>query len=145
LLTDARLNRDEDSARLAASRYLKEYQDSVKNLTGESNYGLYYRAGVAASADAELYSITHSQDAAHSAISLACESMLRLRVYEEDRELLEKRAAAFAKQGLSQGILPQAPPPDQTEGYKILVRFGKDPSAILTSKREMKLEDCETF
>jgi hypothetical protein len=145
LLTDARLNKAQDSAQLAASRYLKAYQDSVNNLTGEGNDRLYRRADLAASAEAALYSITQSQDAKQSAIRLACESMLRLRFYNEDQQIRESHPSPLARQGLSQGILPTLPPPEQTEGYKLLASFGKNPSAIFAPGPDMELKDCETF
>jgi hypothetical protein len=144
LLTDARLNKAVDSAKLAASRYLKAYQDEETVAPYEVEE-LYPLAGAAASAAAELYSITQSQDDEQSAIRLACESVLQLRYYTENRPVAEQRAAPLAKQGLSQGSLPEAPPPEQTEGYKILVRLGKNPSAIFAPGPEMKLKDCETF
>jgi hypothetical protein len=145
LLTDARLNKAQDSAQLAASRYSKAYQDSVNNLTGEGNDRLYRRADLAASADAELYSITQSQDAKQSAIRLACESMLRLRFYNEDMQARESHPNPLAQQGLSQGILPTLPPPKQTDAYKLLVSFGKDPSVIFKPGPDMVLEDCAKF
>jgi uncharacterized membrane protein len=167
LLTDARLNKAQESAQLAASRYSKAYQDSVNNLTGEGNDQLYQRAELAASAHAELYSITQSQDAEQSTIRLACESMLRLRFYNEDMQARESHPSTLARQGLSQGNLPTLPPPEQTDAYKLLVSFGKDPSVIFKPSRAcvppetcgrrplprsprcrgafMELEDCAKF
>src|SRR5262245_58698298 len=144
LLTDARLNKAEGSAKAAASIYLKEYEEALKNRV-VANYRLQKHAEVAASAFSELYSITHSQDDANSAICLACESLLRLRYSRKDREEAEERDAPLARRGLQQGFVPEAPPPEQTEAYKIIVRSGKDPSTIFAPGPEMKMKDCETF
>lgn len=145
LLTDARLNKAQDSAQLAASRYSKGYQESVNNLTGEGNHQLYRRAELAASAYAELYSITQSQDAKQSAIRLACESILRLHFYNDDMQARESHPSPLARQGLSQGILPTLPPAKQTDAYKLLVSFGKDPSIIFKPGPDMELGDCAKF
>ncbi|WP_201841412.1 hypothetical protein [Microvirga zambiensis] len=144
LLSDARLNKAEDSAKHAASMYLKKYEEAVENRV-ITNGQLHRYAGNAASAVSELYSITRNQDSANSAIRLACESLLRLRYWQQDRKWLEKRNAPLARRGLQQGILPKALPPEQSEAYKILMHFGKDPSIVFAPWPGMKLKDCETF
>jgi hypothetical protein len=144
LLSDARLNRAENSARLAASLYLKDYEEASENI-GVSNYQLQRYAEVAASAFFELSLITHSHEAASSAIRLGCESLLRLRYYQMDREEEEKRDAGLLKKGITPGILPEAPIPQNTDAFKILARLGKDATVIFAPGPEMELNACKAF
>lgn len=146
LLTDARLNKAEDSAKAAASMYLEKYEEAVaRREVWATNDQLRVYAEEVASAVSELYSITHSQDDANTAIRFACESMLRLRYWRVEREQLEKRDAALHQRGLQRGILTEVKAPEQTEAYKILVRFGKDPFTIFAPGSELALEGCKTF
>jgi hypothetical protein len=136
--------------------YLKKYQAGLENRRG-STHDLYLRAETAASAFSELHSISHSQDASNSAVRLACESLLWLRDWQVDRQMLENRDADLARKGLQQGVLPNAPPPEQSEAYAILARFGENPSASFAPRsiweddvfdREryhpVKVKECET-
>jgi hypothetical protein len=134
LQLDARLNNAADSAQLAASMFLDDYDNDVKNLN-VLNYILNVKAELAASAFFELYSITHSQDAANSAVRLACESLVWLRSYQSDSKSVE---AKLQEEG-------QPSPPVTSQGSDILTSFGKNPSAILTATPEMKPEACQTF
>ena len=59
--------------------------------------------------------------------------------------MLEKRDADLARKGLQQGLLPNAPPPKQSEANAILVRFGRNPSAILAPGSKTKVKDCAMF
>jgi hypothetical protein len=144
LLQDARLNKDEGSAKLAASRYLADYQEARKNTYSES-VGLADDARKAASAAFEVYTITHDQDAASSAIRLSCESLLLLRYWQADEAEIRKRNRDLAQQRRLGAVLPNLPAPDQSEAYKILVSFGKDPSSIFAPGPEMQVKDCEAF
>lgn len=143
LLLDARLNKDEGSAKLAASRYLADYEEDHKN--GNASYDLAADARKAASAAFEVYTITRDQDAASSSIRLSCVSLLLLRYWQADEEAIRKRNLELAQQGRVGAVLPNIPPPEQSEAYKILVRFGKDPSSIFAPGPKMKLKDCEAF
>jgi NADH:quinone reductase (non-electrogenic) len=67
LLLDARLNKDGGSAKLAASRYLADYEEARKNRNVEADHLAAY-ARKTASAAFEVYTITHDQDAASSSI-----------------------------------------------------------------------------
>ncbi|TPI78487.1 lysophospholipase [Mesorhizobium sp. B2-8-9] len=144
LFTDARLNKSETSAKSAFALYLNKYKDAVE-AKYVSNYDLYVLSSAAASAASVLYSITLDREAANSTNRLACESLLRLRYWQEDRKAIEKRDKALTEKGLSQGLLPEAPPPERSEGYKLLLGSGKDPNAIFAQGKEMKPEDCKEF
>lgn len=144
LLLDARLNKDQGSAKLVASRYLADYEEARKNRNAEP-YRLAAYAGQAASAAFEVYTITHDQDAASSSIRLSCASLLLLRYWQADEVTIRKRNLKLAQQDRLGAVLPNIPPPEQSEAYKILIRFGKDPSSIFAPGPGMKLEDCEAF
>lgn len=144
LLQDARLNKDEGSAKLAASRYLADYQDARKNRYAAAHLLAAY-ARKAASAAFEVYTITHDQDPASSAIRLSCESLLLLRYWQADEVEIRKRNRELAQQSRLGAVLPNLPPLEQSEAYKILVSFGKDPSSIFAPGPEMQLKDCEAF
>jgi hypothetical protein len=143
LLSDGQLNKNEESGKLAASMYLKEYEDDRK--IGLSSRQLYQDAGLAAFAVSELYSITKDQDTANSTLRLACESLVWLRHWQKDNIESEKWLADLAQKGKYPGTLGESPNPEKGEPYKILVRFGKDPSAIFAPGRKMNVEDCNTF
>jgi len=155
LLSDAQLNKDAESAQLAASIYLDDYDEHVKNPNVASEDLAAY-AQVAASAISELYSITHSQEAAPSAIRLACESLVWLRYSLEGAEERERRNIFFERkltpqeqklqrehaEARQRKFVRQA---ELSEASNILTRFGKNPSAIFTPGSKMKVEGCKTF
>lgn len=145
LLVDARMNKNAASGELASAKYLFDYEGAKKN-SGASTYQCFRTAGVAASAASALYAITQKKSDADKSIRLACESLLWLRLWQEDHAWEEKRDAELAKQGKSPGYLPDVPPPETTEAYQILVGFGKSPSDITKSATRIKrLQDCENF
>ena len=109
LLQDARLNKDEGSAKLAASRYLADYREARKSRYAEGDRLAAY-ARKAASAAFEVYTITHDQDAASSAIRLSCESLLLLRYWQADEVEIRKRNLELAQQGRLRAVLPNLPP-----------------------------------
>jgi hypothetical protein len=123
---------------------LADYEEASKNRYAEADNLADY-ARKAASAAFEVYTITHDQDAASSTIRLSCVSLLQLRYWQAEEEAIRKRNLELAQQGRLGAVLPNISPPEQSEAYKILVRFGKDPSSIFAPGPEMKLKDCEAF
>lgn len=145
LFMDALINKTERSARLVSSMYLEDYEEAVKN-RGVLSYHLFRKAGIAASAFSTLYQITHNQVDADSTTLFACESLLWLHYWREDRVREERRDAELAKKGLSPGLLPDAPSPEGTEAYKLLLGSGKDPTVIFARKSRIKeTADCKSF
>jgi hypothetical protein len=154
LLSDARLNKVAESAQLAASIYLHEYNENLKNLNVASE-DLAADAEVTASAFSELYSITQSQEAAHSAIRLACENLVWLRYSLEGAEERERRSIFDRKLTPQEEKLRREYAAERqrkfirqvelSEASNILTRFGKNPSAIFIPGSRMKVEACKTF
>ena len=117
LLLDARLNKDQGSAKLAASRYLADYEEARKNLN-VAPYDLAAYPEQAASAAFQVYTITHDQDAAGSSIRLSCVSLLLLRYWQADEAAIRKQNLKLAQQGRLGAVLPNIPPPEKSEAYK---------------------------
>jgi hypothetical protein len=126
--------------------YLEDYEKAAKN-GGLLSYHKFIKAGLAAAAFDTLYQITHNQDDAASATRLACESIVWLRYWREDRLQELKRDRELAKKkGLSPGLLPGAVTTENTNPYKFLLGFGKDPEVILKPGSPIKMTaDCKSF
>jgi len=144
LLLDARLNRNQVSAKLAASRYLADYEEARKNLN-YLNYQLAEYAQRAASAASEASAVTGDRDSTRASIRLACESLLLLRYWQDDKKEIQKHNLELARQSRLGAVLPDIPPPEQSEAYQSLDRLKRNPSSIIARGRRMKLKDCESF
>ncbi|WP_271609901.1 MULTISPECIES: esterase/lipase family protein [unclassified Bradyrhizobium] len=144
LLLDAQLNKNKVSAKLVASRYLADYEEARKNLN-YLNYQLAEYAQRAASAASEASAITGDRDSTSASIRLACESLLLLRYWQDDKKEIQKHNLELARQSRMGAVLPDTPPPEQSEAYQSLDRLKKNPSSIVARGRRMKLKDCESL
>jgi hypothetical protein len=145
LLTDAQLNKKLQSGKLAASIYLKKYEDSVaeRNITDDRRYML---ATDVAAAFRAIYLIDNGEEAGKASIRFSCQALLHWKNWQELYEAWSKRVDPLIKKGMQSGSLLKLRPFQEGDGYKITLSAGKDPLKIVGPNPTIKMiADCEQF